>query len=74
MKKRLLVGLLAMFMTLGLSSCASDGKTPYIGDNRNWWIGETDLGVPASGENGKDGTSVTVTYVQKTASEALVDT
>ena len=29
MKKRFLVGLLAALMTLGLSSCASDGKTPY---------------------------------------------
>ena len=77
MKKRLLVGLLAMFMTLGLSSCASDGKTPYIGDNGNWWIGETDTGVPATGtagQDGKDGTSVTVTSVGKTSSEGLVDT
>ena len=74
MKKRLLVGLLAAFMTLGLFSCGSDGKTPYIGDNGNWWIGETDLGVSASGENGKDGKSVTVTSVKKTSSEGLVDT
>lgn len=22
-----------------------DGKTPYIGANGNWWIGETDTGV-----------------------------
>lgn len=26
-----------------------DGKTPYIGSNGNWWIGETDTGVSASG-------------------------
>lgn len=26
----------------------SDGETPYIGENGNWWIGETDTGVPAS--------------------------
>ena len=60
MKKRFLVGLLAALMTLGLSSCASDGKTPYIGDNGNWWIGETDTGVPATGpagQDGKDGTN-----------------
>ena len=25
------------------------GLTPYIGDNGNWWIGETDSGVSASG-------------------------
>jgi hypothetical protein len=28
-----------------------DGSTPYIGDNGNWWIGETDSGVSASGAN-----------------------
>ena len=26
-----------------------DGKTPYIGDNGNWWIGNTDTGVRAEG-------------------------
>lgn len=25
------------------------GDTPYIGENGNWWIGDTDTGVPASG-------------------------
>ena len=29
-----------------------DGQTPTIGDNGNWWIGQTDTGVPASGQNG----------------------
>lgn len=24
-----------------------DGKTPYIGENGNWWVGDTDLGVNA---------------------------
>ena len=23
------------------------GETPFIGDNGNWWVGETDTGVPA---------------------------
>ncbi len=35
-----------------------DGLTPYIGENGNWWIGETDTGIKASavdGEDGKDG-------------------
>lgn len=32
-----------------------DGKTPYIGTNGNWWIGEIDTKVKAQGENGKDG-------------------
>ncbi len=26
-----------------------DGSAPYIGDNGNWWIGDTDSGVSASG-------------------------
>ena len=26
-----------------------DGKTPYIGANGNWWIGDVDTKVPASG-------------------------
>ena len=29
-----------------------DGKTPYIGPNGNWWIGETDTGVAASSGSG----------------------
>lgn len=29
-----------------------DGDTPYIGENGNWWIGENDTGVSASGEGG----------------------
>lgn len=31
----------------------ANGKTPYIKDG-NWWIGETDTGVKAKGEDGKD--------------------
>lgn len=27
------------------------GKTPFIGENGNWWIGETDTGVLAAGEH-----------------------
>ncbi|MBR2321615.1 MAG: leucine-rich repeat protein [Clostridia bacterium] len=32
-----------------------DGLTPYIGENGNWWIGEFDTGVNASGEKGDKG-------------------
>lgn len=32
-----------------------DGLTPYIGENGNWWIGDTDTGIKVTGENGKDG-------------------
>ncbi len=30
----------------------ADGQTPFIGENGNWWIGETDLGVYAYGSSG----------------------
>lgn len=34
-----------------------DGKTPYVGENKNWWIGTTDTGVYAYGTIGTDGLS-----------------
>ena len=36
-------------------SDGKDGKTPFIGENGNWWIGETDTGVKAAGIDGADG-------------------
>lgn len=33
----------------------ADGNTPFIGENGNWWIGETDTGVKAAGTDGVDG-------------------
>ena len=32
-----------------------DGKTPFIGENGNWWIGKTDTGVKAAGVDGEKG-------------------
>lgn len=32
-----------------------NGITPHIGDNGNWYLGETDTGVKAEGIKGKDG-------------------
>jgi hypothetical protein len=32
-----------------------DGEIPNIGENGNWWIGDTDTGVPARGEKGDRG-------------------
>lgn len=29
-----------------------DGLTPFIGDNGNWWLGDTDTGVSAGGSGG----------------------
>lgn len=32
-----------------------DGITPHIGDNGNWFVGETDTGKPSRGEKGNKG-------------------
>lgn len=32
-----------------------DGVTPTIGDNGNWYLGETDTGMPSRGEKGDKG-------------------
>ncbi len=32
-----------------------DGLTPHIGENGNWWIGETDTEIPATGPKGDTG-------------------
>ena len=37
-------------------AAGTDGLTPYIGENGNWWIGEEDTGVRASG-GGSSGVS-----------------
>ena len=44
-----------------------DGQTPYIGENGNWWIGDTDTGVKAAGDDGKDGAIIVSTAVGGTA-------
>ena len=36
-------------------SDGEDGKTPFIGENGNWWIEETDTGVKAAGIDGEKG-------------------
>ena len=33
----------------------SDGVTPHIGENGNWWLGDTDTGVSAKGPKGDPG-------------------
>lgn len=32
----------------------TDGQTPHIGENGNWWIGDTDTKVPATGNGVKE--------------------
>ena len=57
----------------------SDGLTPYIGENGNWWLGDTDTGVSAKGPKGDPGPDdlVIVTYengkLSKTYDELLAD-
>jgi hypothetical protein len=53
MRKILLI-LISVCTVLSLSACAKK-RTPYIGENGNWWIGKKDLGVCASGIEGSDG-------------------
>lgn len=52
----------------------ADGITPHIGDNGNWFIGETDTNKPsqgANGVNGNDGVSVTKSEVN-TSGELVI--
>ena len=37
------------------TATVEDGTTPHIGDNGNWFIGETDTGMPSRGAAGQDG-------------------
>ena len=58
--KKLLATLVTLVMIVSslavLTSCgAKDGLTPSIGENGNWFIGETDTGVPATGPKGDKG-------------------
>jgi len=46
-----------MFLTssgvrIGEGVNIESSTAPYIGENGNWWIGETDTGMPSRGENG----------------------
>ena len=58
--KKLLATLVTLVMIVSslavLTSCgAKDGVTPTIGENGNWFIGETDTGIPATGPKGDTG-------------------
>lgn len=39
----------------------TNGLSPYIGQNGNWWIGENDTGIKAEGLDGQDGHTPEVT-------------
>ena len=52
--------------TGGGSGSGSDGITPHIGENGNWFIGDTDTGVRAEGKDGKDAPQEAILYTPQT--------
>lgn len=77
-KAKFLSAIVAALSLVAMTGCASN--KPYIGENGNWWVGDSDLGVPATGPQGETGPQgpkgegVTVVSVEKTGSSGLVDT
>ena len=57
MNKTLILGMISL-LTLGLVSCGSSAKDPYIGDNGNWWLDGRDLGIAVVDNAGKDGSTL----------------
>ncbi|MBQ5927481.1 MAG: collagen-like protein, partial [Clostridia bacterium] len=59
MKRKGLIFFASLLLTValfGFSACSgTDGQTPYIGENGNWWVAGSDLGVAAQGEKGDQG-------------------
>ncbi len=49
----------------------TNGSSPSIGTNGNWWIGDKDTGVKAEGEKGE---TVTVSEIKLISSSGLIDT
>lgn len=41
-------------------AAGKDGLTPHIGENGNWWIGDTDTGISAKGVKGDPGADAKV--------------
>lgn len=57
-------------------SAGSDGITPHIGDNGNWYLGDTDTGKPSRGETGASGApgaDYTLTEADKAEIADMVD-
>ncbi len=82
-KRKKLLFFLTIASCFALASCGKDGKdgnTPYIGDNGNWFIGEEDTGISATGPkgdkglDGKPGSSTTIISINKTGTSNNVDT
>lgn len=55
-------------------AAGADGITPHIGDNGNWYLGDTDTGKPSRGEQGLKGdTGSSGTNATITGATATVD-
>lgn len=50
-----------------------DGAAPHIGENGNWWIGSTDTGVQAAGQDGQDGLSAYALWKKDVEAGKIVD-
>ena len=55
MKRIRLPLLFCIVALLSLCMVACHSSTPYIGENGNWWLDESDLGIPSRGEPGEPG-------------------
>lgn len=55
-----------------IGAAGANGISPHIGANGDWYVGDTDTGVSASGEKGDAG--VGIESVAKTATDGNVDT
>ncbi len=72
--KKIVTLVLAFALTLSFASCA---KSPYIGENGNWFVGDKDTGVNAGGikgDKGDDGESVKISKFDKLESDGSTDT
>ena len=58
-------------VTVNISD-GEDGQTPHIGGNGNWWIGDNDTGIPATGPAGPQGPAYTLTSTDKNEIVAAV--
>lgn len=55
----------------GFVEFGGSGRTPHIGSNGNWWIGEEDTGVKAAGEDGRSVYSVELDASQSDESKSV---
>ena len=56
-------------------SNGSNGISPHIGDNGNWYIGSTDTGIRAQGEQGNAGRGIkSITRTSGNGAAGTVDT